>query len=156
MANRTGWLIRPDILDTAGHVVYDHTQKFGICTHFKAYLGYSGKRSINQPGVQFRYGTKVVIPRGYLDAHRREYRDVAFVKLNAPFQGVTPFKPASETPVKGRERLGVVGYPGDKTGPDGEKAALAYEMFQEQQWNLEKDLPTKLLLYHISTFGGMW
>lgn len=150
----TGWLIRPDLLVTAGHVVYDHANKWGMSTQIKAYIGYNGKESIGKPGVQFRYGTKVVLPQAYLAPQRIPYRDCAFIKLNKPFENVTCFKFVPETPKMGKELLGIVGYPGDKTSKGGEQAAFAYQMFVQQNWNLEKDLPSKMLLYQISTYGG--
>lgn len=40
----TGWLIRPDLLVTAGHCAYDFgEERYGRATIVKAYMGYSGK-----------------------------------------------------------------------------------------------------------------
>ena len=46
----TGWLIRPDLLVTAGHVVYDKGYSFGVATQIKCYIGYNGAGSVTKPG----------------------------------------------------------------------------------------------------------
>ncbi len=44
----TGWLIRNDILVTAGHCAYDHTNDYGPVQEVKAYIGFEGKASVGK------------------------------------------------------------------------------------------------------------
>ena len=53
-AHGTGWLIRPDILVTAGHCAYDWGHRLGRAVEVKAYIGYKGRDQLNDPNVQFR------------------------------------------------------------------------------------------------------
>ena len=66
----TGWLIRPDLLVTAGHCAFDWSQRngkgFERATEVKAYIGYNGKQSVNDSSVQFRTGVKIVTTEGEL------------------------------------------------------------------------------------------
>ena len=66
----TGWLIRPDLLVTAGHCAYDWSQMegkgFGRAIEIKAYIGYNGKSSVGTANVQFRTGAKIVTTEGWL------------------------------------------------------------------------------------------
>ena len=47
----SGWLIRPDLLVTAGHVVYDRNSNLGPATQIKCYIGYNGVDSVPKPGA---------------------------------------------------------------------------------------------------------
>ncbi|KAF2805958.1 uncharacterized protein BDZ99DRAFT_479970 [Mytilinidion resinicola] len=147
----TGWLIRPDLMVTAGHIVFNHGPKFGRAAVIKAYIGYEGKKSIGTPGVQFRTGVRCVTTAGWLTRKGAKPFDVGFVKLNKPFEGIEPIE-FMETPTSGTNMLGVVGYPGDLEH-DGERGALMHEMFVEESFNLaEQDL--RMLEYTIDTYGG--
>ena len=42
----TGWLIRPDLVVTAGHVVYDKGYGLGQVTEIQCYIGYNGIDSV--------------------------------------------------------------------------------------------------------------
>lgn len=46
----SGWLIRPDLLVTAGHVVFDKARGCGAATQLKCYIGYNGMASVPKPG----------------------------------------------------------------------------------------------------------
>ena len=109
----TGWLIRPDVLVTAGHCSYDYRDKLGRVTEIKAYIGYEGKDSIGRPNVQFRRGKRVVTTSGWLTNKNNRKNDVSFVQLDRPFTGIVPIN-IMTTPDRGSFTLGVVGYPGDK------------------------------------------
>ena len=125
----TGWLIRPDVFVTAGHCTYDWSHKLGRATEIKAYIGYNGQDSIQDPSVQFRTAKRIVTTEGWLKARGAKNFDVGFVQVNRPFTGINPIK-YEETPVKGNLTIGVVGYPGDlKDEHTGEKGASMYEMF---------------------------
>ena len=75
----TGWLIRPDLLVTAGHCAYDWN--LGRATEVKAYIGYNGKASVGTSNVQFRSGAKVVITGGWLRS--RENRRMIWRSSNS-------------------------------------------------------------------------
>lgn len=125
----TGWLIKPDLLVTAGHCTYDWGHKLGRATEVKAYIGYKGNSSIKGPSVQFRTGKRIVTTEGWLKTRGSKSFDVGFIQVNKPFTGITPIK-YEDTPKEGQLNLGVVGYPGDLVdNSTGEKGAFMYEMF---------------------------
>ncbi|KAI0409509.1 trypsin-like serine protease [Xylaria palmicola] len=159
----TGWLISPDTLVTAGHNVFSWAgddEGLGRAVHIKCYIGYHGRDSINSPIVQLRFAKTIVTTAEWITGKENRHRDVAFIRVERPFEGnlrVFSYKP---TPKVGDEMIGVVGYPADKVlvDQDGreEKGALMYEMFNDIQYNLEdkKNNPLQMLKYRISTFGG--
>jgi V8-like Glu-specific endopeptidase len=125
----TGWLIENDLLVTAGHCAFDWSHNYGRLTHVKAYIGYTGKEAVkNTSVVQLRMGARVAAPESWLAKGASDSRgDVAFIRLNKPFTGVTPFK-YLPTPMSGaNEAIGVVGYPGDlMKHSTGEKGAVKH------------------------------
>ncbi|KAL2861882.1 trypsin-like cysteine/serine peptidase domain-containing protein [Aspergillus pseudodeflectus] len=159
-AMATGWLIRDDILVTAGHCAFDWTLKdaegLGRAVEVKAYIGYHGKASVNDDAfasgrVQFRYGVKVVTTEGWLKGGTYRNNDVAFIQLNRPFDDVTPLEYQS-TPLRGSEVIGVVGYPADRIYNE-ESGGQMYEEFRQTRWNLDHSAG-KLLEYRMNTFRG--
>lgn len=126
----TGWLIENDLLVTAGHCAYDWSHRYGLLTHVKAYIGYSGKEAASDTQmVQLRMGIRVATTEGWLINGSSDSRgDVSLIRVNKPFTGVTPFK-YLPTPMSGTEvRIGVVGYPGDlKKKRTGEKGAVSLQ-----------------------------
>ncbi len=148
----TGWLIKDDLLVTAGHCAFDWDHRFGPVSQVKAYIGYDGKASIKTPDVQFRHAARVATTSGWLSAKGNRQFDVSFMKLQRPFTGVSPFKFA-DTPESGSLSLGVVGYPADLQGPHGEAGGSMYEMFLHTDWKLS-DSDWRMLQYQIDTFGG--
>ncbi|KAJ5635002.1 uncharacterized protein N7484_008315 [Penicillium longicatenatum] len=157
----TGWLIRPDILVTAGHCVYDHAgndgQGFGRVIIMQCHIGYNGRDSLKDSSVQTRFAKKIVTTGEWIDSRDNRHRDVAFVQLDAPFTGNLRTFSFAPTPMKGAEMIGVVGYPGDMHLEDSdgidEIGAQMYELFQDIKYNLE-DNALKMLQYRLSTFGG--
>jgi V8-like Glu-specific endopeptidase len=150
----TGWLIRDDLLVTAGHCVYDWANGYGPIVAIKAYIGYNGKASIvSDPSVQFRLGKRVTTTAEWLSSRENRNNDVAFVQLDRPFTGNLRTFSYEATPSEGVDFLGVVGYPGDKE-LKGERGALMYEEFTSVKFNLDTN-PLHMLNYKISTFGGM-
>ncbi|KAI5802969.1 hypothetical protein EDC01DRAFT_786657 [Geopyxis carbonaria] len=141
----TGWLIRPDLLVTAGHCSWDWTHKLGALTTVKAYIGYNGKASIPHPSCQFRQGRRVAAPAEWLKGPTRVY-DVSFILLDKPFTGITPV-PYADTPARGDMMLGVVGYPGDL-----EKGEHMFEHFVQSKFDLAEN--EKMLTYEVDTYGG--
>lgn len=152
----TGWLIRPDLLVTAGHCAFDWGHNLGPLVQVKAYIGYSGQGSINDPkaDVQFRFGKRVATTLEWLTAKGNRNFDVSFIQLEAPFTGIQPFKFA-DTPVQGSLSIGVVGYPGDLKDQAGEPGAEMYEMFLQTNYNLAES-QWRMLEYKIDTFGGTY
>lgn len=63
----TGWLVSPDLLVTAGHVVYDWDRQLGPCTQMKCYIGYNGRDSVKSPQVQSRHGVNVVTTADWVE-----------------------------------------------------------------------------------------
>ncbi|KAL8845843.1 MAG: hypothetical protein Q9221_009019 [Calogaya cf. arnoldii] len=149
----TGWLIKPDVLVTAGHCSYDWGHKLGRATEVKAYIGYDGRQSEKDPNVQFRQVKTIVTTEGWVTTKGQKPFDVSFMQLQKPFTGITPIR-FEDTPTEGNLTLGVVGYPGDLTDRvTGEKGAHMYEMFLPTQFNLSNQADT-MLEYQIDTYGG--
>ncbi|KAK4694818.1 glutamyl endopeptidase, partial [Lecanoromycetidae sp. Uapishka_2] len=149
----TGWLIKPDILVTAGHCSYDWNHKLGRATEVKAYIGYDGHQSEKDPNVQFRQVKRIVTTEGWVKTKGQKSFDVSFMQVKAPFTGITPVK-FEETPSQGSLILGVVGYPGDLSDKrTGEKGAHMYEMFLPTDFDLSTQADT-MLEYQIDTYGG--
>ena len=152
----TGWLVRPDVMVTAGHCAYDWRDALGRAVHINAYIGYHGKASImTDPNVQTRRAKRIVTTSGWLTSKKNRINDVSFVLLNKPFTQVKPFT-FDSTPTQGDEMLGVVGYPGDKIdkiGATEEKGAKMYQQFAKVKYNLETS-EQHMLQYRISTYAG--
>ena len=160
----TGWLVRPDLLVTAGHNVYNWSggpdgEGLGKAVHIKCYIGYHGRDSIGTPVVQQRLAKNAVTTAEWLTSKDNRHRDVAFIQVDRPFEGNLRLFSYLPTPKSGDEMIGVVGYPADKSLADSdgreEKGATMWEQFTDVQYNLEdpKNKPT-MLKYRISTFGG--
>ncbi|KAF6227395.1 hypothetical protein HO133_008839 [Letharia lupina] len=149
----TGWLIKPDVLVTAGHCSYDWSHKLGRATEVKAYIGYDGHQAEKDPNVQFRHVKRIVTTEGWVTTKGQKSFDVSFMQVDKPFTGITPLR-FEETPSQGKIVLGVVGYPGDLTDKQtGEKGAHMYEMFLPTDFDLSTQADT-MLEYQIDTFGG--
>ena len=149
----TGWLIRPDVLVTAGHCSYDWGHKLGRATEVKAYIGYDGEDSVNDPNVQFRSVKRIVTTEGWVKTKGQKSFDVGFMQVETPFTGITPVR-FEETPSQGDLVLGVVGYPGDKYDKQtGQHGAQMYEMFLPTNFDLATQADT-MLEYQIDTYGG--
>ncbi|KAJ5281507.1 hypothetical protein N7478_006879 [Penicillium angulare] len=157
----TGWLIRPDLLVTAGQCVYDHFgndgQGFGRVRVMQCHIGYNGRDSLKGRSVQTRFAKKVVTTGEWIESRDNRHRDVAFIQLEKPFTGELRLFSYIDTPTKGVDMIGVVGYPGDMHLEDSEGideiGAQMYELFQETRYDLN-DNALKMLQYRVSTFGG--
>lgn len=156
----TGWLIAPDILVTAGHNVYNWAGNgLGRATIIKCHIGYRGKESIGQPGVQTRHAKRCVTSAEWLTSKDNRHRDFAFVQVDKPFTGDLKLFSYGKTPPHGNELLGVVGYPGDRTIKDSfgrsERGAEMYQEFDKVSYHLTTDnIAPGMLTYRISTYGG--
>ncbi|KAJ4289570.1 hypothetical protein N0V90_010899 [Kalmusia sp. IMI 367209] len=148
----TGWLIKHDILVTAGHNVYD--RKDGHAVSVTAWIGYHGETSVKNKSVQCRSGIRVMMPAEM--ERESETRDFAFVLLNEDFVDVEPFeyKSTPTTPTEVR----VVGYPGDnldlRNHDCDRREARENDCMYEghgKTWKVDK---SGFLKYSISTFEG--
>ncbi|KAK1689357.1 ATP synthase F1 [Colletotrichum godetiae] len=155
----SGWLISPDTVVTAGHVVYDWGHRLQSATEIKCYIGYSGRASVGTPNVQARFGERIITTAEWIEAAGNRRHDVAFIKVNRPFTGNLRNIPFKETPLfAGNANIGVVGYPGDKylegqNGGSGEKGAQMYEEFAPTEYDLKKS-ERHMIEYQVSTFAG--
>ncbi|KAH7304673.1 hypothetical protein B0I35DRAFT_414255 [Stachybotrys elegans] len=120
----TGWLIQPDLLVTAGHVVYNWANQLGEAQEIRCYIGYQGRASIGQPHVQLRSAVKVATAAEWVfnKTERLRGKDVAFIQVDRPFEGNLRLFQFMDTYVSNDSaQLGVVGYPGDKSMKDEER-----------------------------------
>ena len=125
----TGWLIRPDVMATAGHCAYDWRDAIGRAVHINAYVGYHGKASIKtDPNIQTRRAKRIVTTPGWLTSKKNRINNVSFIFLNEPFTQVKLFT-FDSTPMQGNEMLGVLGYPGDKIEKVGEVEEKGAKMY---------------------------
>ncbi|KAG5748405.1 hypothetical protein H9Q70_008906 [Fusarium xylarioides] len=149
-AQATGWLIMPHLIITAAHCVYDHTHDFGKAVQVRAFVGYNGKNSADKPGVQFRRGLKVVVPKDWIISDTNCGSDVAFIKV----EGFNDIVRIAQEPTKGivdKMLLSVVGYPCDKSLGD-ERGAQMYEMTKRIDCDLSKTAFN--LLEHTLSFAS--
>ncbi|KAF5681838.1 glutamyl endopeptidase [Fusarium denticulatum] len=135
-AQATGWLIMPHLIITAAHCVYDHTHDFGKAIHVRAFVGYNGKNSVDKPGVQFRRGLKVVVPKDWIISDTNRGSDVAFIKVDE-FSDIERISQQPTVGIIDKMPLSVVGYPCDKSLGD-ERGAQMYEMSKRIDCDLSK------------------
>ncbi|KAL9112575.1 MAG: hypothetical protein Q9227_003146 [Pyrenula ochraceoflavens] len=110
----TGYLIRKNLVVTAGHCVCG---RYGHATYVKAFIGYHGRDSKTKDplmtgDVEYNWGVGAAVPAEWAD-RRSILADVAFVQLAEDFVGVEPV-PYAITPNDPPGKLWVVGYPGDR------------------------------------------
>jgi V8-like Glu-specific endopeptidase len=103
----TGWLVRPDLLITAGHVVFDYSYEYRAAVQIKCYIGYDGRNSVGGPTCQPRYGKHVVTTGEWTNEPNRR-KDLAFI----------------------------LGYPGDMS-VGGETGAQMYELSKKTKYDLD-------------------
>ncbi|PNP76111.1 hypothetical protein FNYG_10669 [Fusarium nygamai] len=149
-AQATGWLIMPHLIITAAHCVYDHTHDFGKAVEVRAFVGYNGKNSIDKPGVQFRRGLKVVIPKDWIISDTNRGSDVAFIKVDE-FSDVVRIAQQPTNGIVEKMFRSVVGYPCDKS-LGNERGAQMYEMSKITDCDLSKTAFN--LLEHTISFAN--
>ncbi|KAL3457918.1 trypsin-like cysteine/serine peptidase domain-containing protein [Aspergillus heterothallicus] len=146
----TGFLIRDDLVVTAGHCAYDRSYDLGRLEQAKVYIGYTGRPNVNDAEVEFRSGQNVATTNEWIDGEHAE-ADLAFIKLDEPFYQVNPIE-YKNTPTSARKVIGVVGYPGD-IRQNGEPGNRLHQDFQETRWNVHQS-GTQTLEYTIDPNGG--
>ncbi|KAK2931332.1 Peptidase S1B [Fusarium oxysporum f. sp. vasinfectum] len=149
-AQATGWLIMPHLIITAAHCVYDHTYNYGKAAHVRAFVGYNGKNSVDQPGVQFRRGLRAVIRKDWIISDTNRASDVAFIKVEE-FNNIVRISQQPTTGFVNKMLLSVVGYPCDKSLGD-ERGAQMYEMTKTTDCDLSKTAFN--MLEHTMSFAG--
>ncbi|KAI5863268.1 extracellular metalloprotease [Durotheca rogersii] len=151
----TGWLVKGDIVVTAGHCAFDHSHGLGRLIKVKAYVGYNGREKVNSEGVEFRHGVAVATTEKWFNSESGHGpADVSFIKLSAPFTTVGKFFTWKQTPISQKgANLGVVGYPGDIANDKGERGAMMYKMFKKTDYELHGSY-MNMLQYKIDTNGG--
>jgi hypothetical protein len=86
----TGWLVRDDVLVTAGHCAFDWSSKdaegLGRALEVKAYIGHRGKASVNDGTVQFRHGVKAVTTEGWLQSGVKSQQRCCIYPTRSPFR----------------------------------------------------------------------
>ncbi|KAF5710923.1 glutamyl endopeptidase [Fusarium mundagurra] len=150
-AQATGWLIMPHLIITAAHCVYDHTHNFGKAVNVRAFVGYNGKNSVDKPGVQFRRGLKVVIPKDWIISDTNRGSDVAFIEVDE-FNEVVRIAQQPTVDLVDKMLLSVVGYPLDKS-LGAERGAQMYEMTDTTDCDLSKTA-FNMLEHTISIASG--
>lgn len=153
MAHGTGWLIKPDLIATAGHNVYDWSHNAGRAVEIKCYAGWEGTANIDPSKVEFRNAARVVTTERWLQTRGSKPYDFALIRVDKPFTNVTPFQYIETPPFQANARLGIVGYPAETRDQNGERGAKMYEMFLDTEYNLEKQADT-MIEYSIDTEGG--
>ncbi|KAF5643162.1 extracellular metalloprotease [Fusarium sp. NRRL 52700] len=151
----TGWLVKEDIVVTAGHCAYDHSHNLGRLVKVKAYVGYRGRKTVgDSERVEHQCGTAVATTSGWINTTGgEEASDVSLIKLSKPFKTAGNCFKWTQTPIaQTAAGLGVVGYPGDIID-DGERGARMYEMFRNTDYNLQSS-DLHMLEYKIDTYGG--
>ncbi|CAI6045661.1 unnamed protein product [Clonostachys chloroleuca] len=155
----SGWLIRKDLIVTAGQNVFSKTYN-GRATHIKCWIGYCGRKSIYDQSVQYRRALNIITTEAWwMQEGNRRLRDIALIQVSEPFSGseeeLRLFKAISTPPTSEDSELIVVGYPGDKA-PKNDKDDIGGWMFagsEEVKYDLLSS-ESKMIEYPINTFGG--
>lgn len=159
----TGWLIREDLVVTAGHNVFSYSYG-GQAQRVKCWIGYKGRQFASAEGVQYRQVLNVVTTDtwcsessiGSSPESKRQY-DVALLQVSAPFEGdVNPFGFIDTPTLTGDKTLTVVGYPGDQyiTEEGAGKDYGAEMYFHSAKVPINLDTTHGMITYDIDTFGG--
>ncbi|KAE8320157.1 hypothetical protein BDV41DRAFT_3623 [Aspergillus transmontanensis] len=151
----TGWLIREDLVVTAGHNVYSKTYG-GQAKRIKCWIGYRGRNAAKHSSVQHRNALNIVTTASWYNQDGKRQRDVALIQVSAPFEGdlnLFQFRPTDT--VVNEKPLTIVGYPGDKYVEDNGNRDYGANMYSGKSnitFNLEET--GGMIEYRIDTFGG--
>lgn len=151
----TGWLIREDLVVTAGHNVFSHSYG-GHAECIKCWIGYKGRKSASTDGVQHRKALNVVTTSAWYKAPDRQH-DVALLQVSSPFDGdVNPFRFIKTATKTTKQQLTIVGYPGDKQIEDenGDEDPGAEMYYHTAPTSFNLDESGGMIKYNIDTYGG--
>ncbi|KAK8143158.1 hypothetical protein G3M48_007621 [Beauveria asiatica] len=153
----TGWLVREDIVITAGHNVFSATHKCQA-SRIQCWIGYRGHSLISDSSVQHRSALNVVTTESWLGQHSdRERRDLALIQVDKAFAGNLRLFRYIDTPTaKANGSIIVVGYPGDKS-PEalaGETGAWMCEARQKANYDHDSSA-NHMIEYNMDTYGGL-
>ncbi|RGP77362.1 glutamyl endopeptidase [Fusarium longipes] len=152
-AQATGWLIRPDLVVTAGYCAFDHTYRFGKAIQVCAWAGYSGASSTGSPNVQFRSGVEIVTTKAWIDSDTNLANTIAFIRVDKQFNHIVPIQYEATPTLIDHLVLGIVGYPDDKTH-HSELGALMYQDFDKATCDLT-NTPQNMIQYNLFTYGDI-
>ncbi|KAF7592420.1 hypothetical protein BBP40_000268 [Aspergillus hancockii] len=65
--------------------------KLGALVEVKVYLGYTGKRNVNNDGVELSMSKRIATMSEWVETEGQREWDIAFIKLNKPFKKPLPF-----------------------------------------------------------------
>ncbi|KAM3473944.1 hypothetical protein MY8738_008114 [Beauveria namnaoensis] len=151
----TGWLIRNDVVVTAGHNVYSDTYG-GQALRVKCWIGYRGRDLANDPRVQHRNAINIVTTEAWRShSADRKRHDVAMIQLDAPFTGnLRLFKYISTPSLPRLGSIVVVGYPGDKSPERNEEdiGGWMYEGRCPARYNLAES--SHMIEHKVDTYRG--
>ncbi|KAM0668693.1 hypothetical protein ACQRIU_002255 [Beauveria bassiana] len=151
----TGWLIRDDLIVTAGQNVYSDTYG-GQALRVKCWIGYRGRDLANDPRVQHRNAINIVTTEALRSQSADGKRhDVAMIQLDIPFTGnLRLFKYISTPSLPRSGSIVVVGYPGDKSPERNEEdiGGWMYEGRCPARYNLAESSP--MIEHKVDTFRG--
>jgi hypothetical protein len=154
----TGWLIRPDLVVTAGHNVFSKSYG-GQARRIKCWIGYNGRANINEGYVQHRKAVNIVTTGvWYTQAKNdRRLRDVALIQVSKPFEGQLKIFSVMETPSKiNNENLIVVGYPGDLRDDRDNADIGAHMWYGKRKTICDIGKGSHMIEYKIDTYGGTY
>ncbi|KAM3433685.1 hypothetical protein MY4824_005811 [Beauveria thailandica] len=152
----TGWLVREDIVITAGHNVFSATHKCQA-SRIQCWIGYRGHALTRDSSVQHRSALNVVTTESWLGQHSdRERRDLALIQVDKAFAGNLRLFRYIDTPAaKANGSIIVVGYPGDKY-PEalaGETGSWMCEARQKANYDHDSSA-NHMIEYDMDTYGG--
>ncbi|ATY67355.1 Serine cysteine trypsin [Cordyceps militaris] len=152
----TGWLVREDLLITAGHNVFSAAHQCQA-SHIQCQLGYRGGSFIDESSEQYRSALNVVTTKSWLRQHRdRDRRDLALIQVDKPFTGNLRLFKYIQTPTSKKEgTIIVVGYPGDEHLETfvGETSLWMCEARQKANYDLDKSA-NHMIEYNMDIYGG--
>ncbi|EJP62707.1 ATP synthase F1 [Beauveria bassiana ARSEF 2860] len=151
----TGWLIRDDLVVTAGHNVYSDTYG-GQALRIKCWIGYRGRDLANDPRVQHRNAMNIVTTEAWRSQSAdRKRHDVAMIQVDAPFMGNLRLFNYINTPspqISGS--IVLVGYSGDKSPERNEEdiGGWMYEGRCPARYDLAES--SHMIEHKVDTYGG--
>ncbi|EGX88975.1 Serine/cysteine peptidase, trypsin-like protein [Cordyceps militaris CM01] len=152
----TGWLVREDLVITAGRNVFSAAHRCQA-SHIQCWVGYRGGSFIDESSEQYRSALNVVTTKSWLRQHSdRDRRDLALIQVDKPFAGNLRLFKYIQTPTAKKEgTIIVVGYPGDEHLETfvGETSLWMCEARQKANYDLHKSA-NHMIEYNMDIYGG--